>query len=134
MIPYGPDATPNAEGDLMYASFRLAGQRFAAMDSALDHDFAFNEAISLVANCDDQDELDRYADALSADPTAEQCGWIKDRFGLSWQITPTELNHMLAHGSPEQIARVTAAYLPMRRFHLDQLRAAYRVESGASTT
>jgi predicted 3-demethylubiquinone-9 3-methyltransferase (glyoxalase superfamily) len=134
MVPYGPDAAPNAEGDLMYASFRLAGQRFAAMDSALDHDFGFNEAVSFLVNCDDQDELDRYADALSAVPEAEQCGWLKDRFGLSWQIAPAELDRMMAEGSNEQVSRVTEAFLAMRRFDLAELRRAYEGEAAAATS
>jgi predicted 3-demethylubiquinone-9 3-methyltransferase (glyoxalase superfamily) len=129
VVPYGPDATPNVEGDVMYASFRLAGQRFAAMDSGLDHDFGFNEAISLLVTCDDQAELDRYADALSAVPEAEQCGWIKDRFGLSWQISPADLDVMLSEGSDEQRTRVTEAFLAMKRFDLAELQRAYQGET-----
>jgi predicted 3-demethylubiquinone-9 3-methyltransferase (glyoxalase superfamily) len=125
VVPYGPDAAPNAEGDVMYASFQLAGQRFAAMDSRLDHDFGFNEAISFLVNCDDQEELDRYADALSAIADAEQCGWVEDRSGLSWQISPTDLGQMLSNGSDEQIARVTTAFLAMKRFDLTELRRVY---------
>ncbi len=113
----------------MYASFRLAGQQFVAMDSALDHDFGFNEAISFLVNCDDQDELDRYSDALSAVPEAEQCGWVKDRFGLSWQISPTDLDRMMTEGSDEQVARVTEALLAMKRFDLTELQRAYKGEA-----
>jgi predicted 3-demethylubiquinone-9 3-methyltransferase (glyoxalase superfamily) len=133
VVPYGSDATPNVEGDVMYASFRLAGQRFAAMDSGLDHGFAFNEAVSFLVACDDQDELDRYAEALSAVPEAEQCGWVKDRFGLSWQIAPTDLDRMLAEGSDEQRARVTEAVLAMKRFDLAELRRAYDGEAASPT-
>ena len=125
LVPYGADAAPDAEGDVMYASFRLAGQRFAAMDSAHQHDFAFNEAISLLVNCDDQAEIDRYSDALSAVPEAEQCGWLKDRFGLSWQMSPADLDQMMTEGSPEQIARVTEAFLAMKRFDLAELQRVY---------
>jgi predicted 3-demethylubiquinone-9 3-methyltransferase (glyoxalase superfamily) len=125
VVPYGADAGLDADGHVLYASFRLSGQRFAAMDSALDHDFRFNEAISFLVNCDDQDELDRYADALSAVPEAEQCGWIKDRFGLSWQIAPAELDRMMVEGSEEQLARVTEAFLAMKRFDLAELHRAY---------
>jgi predicted 3-demethylubiquinone-9 3-methyltransferase (glyoxalase superfamily) len=125
VVPYGADTAPNAETDVMYASFRLAGQQFAAMDSALHHDFGFNEAISFLVDCDDQDELDRYADALSAVPEAEQCGWVKDRFGLSWQISPSDLDRMMTEGTDEQVARVTEAFLAMKRFDLAGLRRAY---------
>jgi predicted 3-demethylubiquinone-9 3-methyltransferase (glyoxalase superfamily) len=133
MVPYGSDAAPNVAGDVMYASFRLAGQQFAAMDSAPDHDFGFNEAVSLLVNCDDQDELDRYADALSAVPEAEQCGWVKDRFGLSWQISPADLDRMMTEGSDGQIARVTEAFLAMKRFDLAELRRAYDGEAAPAT-
>jgi predicted 3-demethylubiquinone-9 3-methyltransferase (glyoxalase superfamily) len=128
VVPYGPDAAPEAEGDVMYASFRLVGQQFAAMDSALDHDFAFTEAISFLVNCESQDELDRYSDALSAVPEAEQCGWLKDRFGVSWQMSPVGLERMMSEGSPEQMARVTEAFLVMKRFDLAALERAYRGE------
>lgn len=133
VVPYGVDAAPDTEGDVMYASFRLAGQRFAAMDSALDHDFGFNEAISFLVNCDDQDELDRYSDTLSAVPEAEQCGWVKDRFGLSWQISPAELDRMMTEGSEEQVARVTEAFLAMKRFDLAELQRAYEGEAAPPT-
>ena len=134
VVPYGSDAAPDAEGDVMYASFRLAGQQFAAMDSALDHDFGFNEAISFLVNCDDQDELDRYTDALSAVPEAEQCGWVKDRFGLSWQIWPVDLDRMMIERTDEQLARVTEAFLGMKRFDLAELRRAYDGEASPPGT
>lgn len=130
LLPYGPDAGAEVEGEVMFASFRLAGQRFTAMDSALAHDFAFNEAISFIVDCDDQEEIDRYTDALSADPDAEQCGWLKDGFGVSWQVSPSELDTMLVEGSPEQLARVTSALLPMKRLDLAALRRAYAGAGG----
>ncbi len=126
VVPYGPDAPDDDEGDVMFASFRLAGQQFTAMDSGNDgHDFAFNEAVSFLVTCDDQEELDRYADALSAVPEAEQCGWLKDRFGVSWQLAPADLQRMLSEGTDEQIARVTEAFLPMKRFDIAALQRAY---------
>ena len=130
VMPYGPDAAPDAEGDVMYASFRLAGQQFAAMDSARDHEAGFNEAISFLVSCDDQAELDRYTEALSAVPEAEQCGWVTDRFGVSWQISPAELHRMLVAGSDGQVARVASTFLSMKRLDLAALRAAY----GEATT
>ena len=75
---YGKDAAPHREGTLQYASFALEGQWFAAMDSAHEPAFAFNEAVSFVVNCDDQGELDHYWHRLSAVPQAEECGWLKD--------------------------------------------------------
>ena len=130
VMPHGTDAAPNREGDVMYASFRLAGQQLAAMDSALG-DGGFNEAISFLISCDDQAELDHYTDALSAVPEAEQCGWVKDRFGVSWQVAPAELDRMLTHGSDEQRARVTESFLAMKRLDLAALREAYEEPAGA---
>lgn len=122
---YGKDEEPDQEGTLKYAEFSLAGQRFALMDSAYAHAFAFNEAISLMVNCDTQAEIDHYWDNLSAVPEAEQCGWLKDRFGLSWQIVPAALDAMMRQGSQAQIARVTEAFLQMKKFDLDRLQRAF---------
>lgn len=81
------------------------------MDSSLQHDFSFNEAISFVVNCTTQEEIDYYWKKLSADPSAEQCGWLKDKYGLSWQIVPSIMNEMMTSGDKEKIARVTEASL-----------------------
>lgn len=123
---YGAGMEPDQEGSVMFADFILAGQWFAAMDSAYPHEFAFNEAISLLVNCDNQAEIDTYWDKLTAVPEAEQCGWLKDRFGLSWQVSPTDMDVMMRDGSPEQIARVTEAFLKMKKFDLAELRKAYQ--------
>lgn len=125
ILRYGSDSQPDAEGTVQYVSFRLAGREFAAMDSAQDHQFAFNEAISFLVYCEDQAEIDRYWDALSAVPESEQCGWLKDRYGVSWQIVPANLDEMLQSGTPEQIARVTKAFLAMKKFDLAELERAY---------
>jgi predicted 3-demethylubiquinone-9 3-methyltransferase (glyoxalase superfamily) len=76
-------------------------------------------------SCDSQDEIDRYWNTLSAVPEAEQCGWLKDRYGLSWQIVPSAMDDMLRTGTKEQIARVTAAFLDMKKFDLAELQRAY---------
>ena len=95
------------------------------MDSARDHPFAFNEAISFLVPCETQAEIDYYWEKLSADPKAEQCGWLKDKFGLSWQIWPTAIGEMMKNGTPEQIDRITQAFLPMKKFDLATLQKAY---------
>jgi predicted 3-demethylubiquinone-9 3-methyltransferase (glyoxalase superfamily) len=95
------------------------------MDSAHKHDFAFNEAVSLLVQCDSQAEIDDYWGKLSAVPEAEQCGWLKDKYGVSWQIAPTAMEEMMSQGTPEQIERVTQAFLPMKKFDLAKLQAAY---------
>ncbi len=96
------------------------------MDSALKHEFAFNEAISLMVYCENQSEIDYYWGKLSAVPEAEQCGWLKDRYGFSWQIVPTAMDKMMRDGNQEQMARVTTAFLAMKKFNLAELEKAYR--------
>ena len=125
MTRYGPGEEPDREGTLKHCDFALGGQRFAAMDSAGPHEFTFNEAVSFLVDCADQTEIDRYWEALSAVPEAEQCGWVKDRFGVSWQIVPAVMDSMMSNGSPEQIARVTQAFLKMKKFDVADLQRAY---------
>jgi predicted 3-demethylubiquinone-9 3-methyltransferase (glyoxalase superfamily) len=122
---YGKGEEPDKEGTVRHAEFSLNGYQFAAMDSAREHDFGFNEAISIMVYCEDQREIDRYWDALTAVPESEQCGWLKDKFGVSWQILPTSLDEMMANGTQEQIDRVTQAFLPMKKFDLAELQKAY---------
>ena len=94
------------------------------MDSAREHNFAFNEAISFIAPCDTQEEIDYFWGKLSANPKAEQCGWLKDQYGLSWQITPTVLNELLGGDDTKRIGRVTQAFLKMKKFDIGELRRA----------
>jgi predicted 3-demethylubiquinone-9 3-methyltransferase (glyoxalase superfamily) len=124
-LRYGKDEEPDEEGTIKYASFLLDGQGFAAMDSAREHNFGFNEAISFLVSCETQREIDHYWDSLSAVPEAEQCGWLKDRYGLSWQVVPSAMDEMMRTGRKEQIARVTEAFLKMKKFDIAELRRAY---------
>lgn len=114
-----------AETSVMFADFKLEDQWFAVMDGPGNHDYDFNEAISLLINCDSQKEIDYYWNKLSAVPEAEQCGWLKDKYGISWQITPTLMDEMMEKGSPEQIKRVTEAFLKMKKFDIVKLKEAY---------
>ncbi len=123
---YGKGQEPNKEGYVMFSDFMLEGQWFCAMDSSLEHGFGFNEAISLLINCADQAEIDRYWNGLSAVPQAEQCGWLKDQFGVSWQISSVKLQEMMSAGTEEQIKRVTQAFLKMKKFDLAELEKAYQ--------
>ncbi len=125
IMRYEKGAAPDVEGTLKFAGFKIEDQEFVVMDSAHDHKFAFNEAVSLLVNCDSQAEIDYYWDKLSAVPAAEVCGWLKDRFGVSWQIVPRIMDTMLADGSEEQKARVVAAFLKMKKFDLAVLQKAY---------
>lgn len=114
------------EGFIKHARFTLCGQGFMAMDSSGPHKFVFNEAISLIVKCDTQEEIDTYWEALSTVPEAEQCGWCKDRYGVSWQITPRAMDDMMSKGTPEQIERVTKAFLQMKKFDIAKLEEAYK--------
>ncbi len=109
----------------MFADFMLEGQWFAAMDSAHEHKFAFNEAISFLVKCDTQEEIDYYWEKLSAVPEAEQCGWLKDKYGVSWQISSSCTTGDDDKGDAEQIDRVTQAFLPMKKFDIAELQKAY---------
>jgi predicted 3-demethylubiquinone-9 3-methyltransferase (glyoxalase superfamily) len=126
ILRYGNGEEPDVAGTVKHAAFVLDGQEFAAMDSARGHDFGFNEAISFLVHCDSQEEIDHYWHGLSADPEAEQCGWLKDRYGLSWQVVPSAMDDMLRTGTDEQIARVTEAFLAMQKFDLAALEEAYQ--------
>lgn len=122
---YPAGSEPNKEGTVMFTDFKLEGQWFASMDGGGAHDFDFNEAVSLIVNCKDQKELDYYWGKLSAVPEAEQCGWLKDAYGVSWQIVPTTMAEMMTNGTREQIDRVTQAFLPMKKFDIAKLKEAY---------
>jgi predicted 3-demethylubiquinone-9 3-methyltransferase (glyoxalase superfamily) len=125
---YGAGMEPDKEGAVMFTDFRLEGTWFAAMDSGHKHDFSFNEAISFMVSCETQEEIDYYWEKLSAVPESEQCGWLKDKFGVSWQIVPTTMNKMMAEGTKEQIDRVTQAFLKMKKFDIKKLEEAYSKE------
>jgi predicted 3-demethylubiquinone-9 3-methyltransferase (glyoxalase superfamily) len=116
---------PDKAGTVMFTDFMLEGQWLAAMDSARMHEFTFNEAISLVVSCSDQAEIDYYWEKLSAVPESEQCGWLKDKYSVSWQIVPADMGEMMSRGTPEQIDRITQAFLPMKKFDVAKLKAAY---------
>jgi predicted 3-demethylubiquinone-9 3-methyltransferase (glyoxalase superfamily) len=128
IMRFGAGQEPDWEGTVMFADFLIEDQWFAATDSAREHNFSFNEAISFIVHCDDQKEIDYYWNKLSAVPEAEQCGWLKDRFGISWQIVPNYMAEMMARGTPEQIDRVTRTFLPMKKLILADLKKAYEGE------
>ncbi|MBI2909601.1 MAG: VOC family protein [Chloroflexi bacterium] len=115
------------EGTVMHAVFSLAGQEFIAMDSALDHRFTFTEAISFLVNCETQEEMDYYWEELSegGDATAQQCGWLKDKYGLSWQIVPAILAEMIQDPDAAKSERVMTALLPMKKIDIEVLRQAF---------
>lgn len=120
---YGPtDDEP--EGTVKQAIFSLNGQEFMAIDSSFDHQFTFTPAISFFVNCETQDEVDTLWDTLSEGGETEQCGWLKDRYGLSWQIVPTVLGELLGDSDPEKSGRVMKAMLQMVKLDIRTLQEA----------
>lgn len=119
---YG-EAGPGPAGSVLTIDFELDGQPFTAINGGPQ--FTFDEAVSFLVECQDQAEIDRYWDALLADGGSEsQCGWMKDRFGLSWQVVPIGMEQMMT-GDPAAVARATQAVYGMVKFDLAALRAAY---------
>lgn len=123
---YGEGEAEQPKAKVNYAGFKLHGMNFSAMDNGFDADFNFNESFSLIVECEDQNEIDFYWDKLSAVPEAEQCGWLTDKFGVSWQIVPANLDDIMYHGSKEEVKRVTEAFLKMKKFDLEALNQARR--------
>ncbi|HEY6907104.1 MAG TPA: VOC family protein [Ignavibacteriaceae bacterium] len=124
---YEANQLPDKEGTIVYADFLLQGQKFAAMDSAQTHNFSFNESISFVINCEDQKEIDHFWNKLSegADERAQQCGWLKDKYGVSWQIVPTELGRLLSDKDPMRSQKVMQAVLGMKKLKIKDLQKAF---------
>ena len=117
-------AGPGPEGSAMVVDFTLSGRRFTALNGGPE--FKFNESVSFVVPCASQEEIDRYWDALVAGGEPSACGWLKDRFGLSWQVVPTELDRMMTDPDPEKARRVTEAMLKVwGKLELEPLRAAF---------
>jgi predicted 3-demethylubiquinone-9 3-methyltransferase (glyoxalase superfamily) len=120
---YG-DAGPGPKGNAMTVAFELEGQQFIALNGG-PH-FKFSEAVSFAIDCETQEEVDRYWNALTADGGAEQpCGWLKDKFGLSWQVNPTILGKMLDDPDPQKAKRVMEAMLKMKKIDIAALQRAY---------
>ena len=110
-------------GSVMTVKFEIEGQEFMVLNGGPA--FRPNEAISFMVYCDTQEEIDYYWERLSFVPEAEICGWLKDRFGVTWQIVPTVLEAMMTDKDPEKVERVTAAFLKMKKFDIGELKKAY---------
>ncbi|WP_309895962.1 VOC family protein [Archangium sp.] len=120
---YG-DSGPGPKGSVMVVSFQLAGQKFTALNGG-PH-FKFTEAISLMVDCESQDEVDMLWSKLTANGGQEsQCGWLKDRYGLSWQIVPTRFMQMMQDKDPKRTQRVMQAMMTMKKFDIARLEQAY---------
>jgi predicted 3-demethylubiquinone-9 3-methyltransferase (glyoxalase superfamily) len=119
---YGEEG-PGPQGTVMTVAFELDGQPFVALNGGPL--FKFTEAISFVVNCETQEEIDRFWDRLSAGGEVQQCGWLKDKYGVSWQIVPTVLGQFLQDKDPEKSKRVMQAMLQMIKLDIKALRQAY---------
>lgn len=106
-------------GTVKHGRFNLSNQSFVAMDSSAPHGFQFNEAISFVVDCETQEEIDYYWNKLTEGGQESQCGWLKDKFGVSWQIVPTILGKLMA--DPSKTQRVVAAFMKMKKFDIEKL-------------
>ena len=112
------------KGSVMTAEFEIAGQKFLGLNGGPQ--FKFSEAISFIVNCEDQDEIDYFWSRLTADGGEEsQCGWLKDKFGLSWQIIPENMNDLVAGPDPEGSKRAMEAMLKMNKLDVQKLQDAY---------
>lgn len=111
------------EGTVMTVDFHLRGQSFIALNGG-PH-FTFNEAISLLITCKDQEEIDYFWKKLSAHPKAEQCGWLKDKYGLSWQVVPEGMNEMMTDEDPEKVKRAMRAVLSMKKLDINEIKKAF---------
>jgi predicted 3-demethylubiquinone-9 3-methyltransferase (glyoxalase superfamily) len=118
---YGEEG-PGPKGTVMTASFKILDQEFVALNGG-PH-FKFNEAVSFVINCENQEEVDYYWEKLSEGGVQQQCGWLKDRFGLSWQIVPTILPQLLSQKDAEKSKRVMQALLQMKKLEIQTLKDA----------
>ena len=110
------------DGNVKHAQFSLNGYTMMAMDSSADHKFQFDEGVSIVITCDTQDEIDYYWDKLKEGGREDKCGWLKDKFGVSWQIVPRVLGELMA--DPEKSPRVVDAFLKMTKFDIEKLKNA----------
>ena len=123
VVRYG-EAGPGPNGTVMIATFEIHGQRFIALNGG-PH-FKFTEAISLVVNCETQEEIDELWEKLSAGGEKSRCGWLKDKYGLSWQINPVVLDEMMLDKDPEKTKRVMQAMLQMDKMDIETLQRAYQ--------
>lgn len=127
---YQPGEAADKRSGINYSELSILDAQLIAMDHGLGGDFTFNEAFSFIINCTDQAEIDYFWDKLSAVPEAEQCGWVKDRFGLSWQIVPETLDDLLDRCTKEEAKRVTEAFLSMKKLDMAAIERARLGNSG----
>jgi len=122
-VAYYTDVGPGPKGSVMTVEFELDGQKHIALNGG-PH-FKFTEAISLTIECETQDEVDRYWEKLSEGGAKSDCGWLKDKYGLSWQVTPTILPHLISDKDPAKAKRAMQAMMTMKKLVIADLKKAY---------
>lgn len=122
----GQDIHGQPEGKVMTVDFTLNDMHFTALNGGPQ--FQFNEAISILVHCDTQEEIDHYWEKLTAEGNEGPCGWLTDKFGVSWQIIPKTLTKLLSGSSPEKAERITAAFMEMKKLEIDKLVDTYHVQ------
>jgi len=121
------EAAGQEAGTVMVVEFELDGMRFVGLNGGPV--FQFTEAVSFLIGCESQEEVDRYWSALADDGIEQQCGWLKDRFGVSWQVVPTKLFRMMESGQPERVGRISQALFQMKKIDLPTLERAFQGDS-----
>lgn len=127
-MPNDGSEPPEAANAVKYASFVLEGEHFSLMDGSKEASFSFEQAVSFMVYCDTQEEVDYYWAALTDGGKEVQCGWLNDKFGMPWQIVPTAFSRMMSTGTKEQVMRVTAAFMKMKKFDIATLERAFAGE------
>ncbi|MEQ8350991.1 MAG: VOC family protein [Leptospiraceae bacterium] len=123
---YGPGQAPDEEGRVAYGDLTLEGQAFAIMESAQKHNFTFNEAISFLIHCEGQSEVDRFWSEFTKEGSESMCGWLKDRYGVSWQIVPDEALQMLSSDDREKADRALELLFTMKKIDISRLNEAFQ--------
>ena len=119
ILRYGANELPDQEGKVKHAQFALDDQKFMIMESAAPHNFSFTEGISLTIHCDTQKEIDYYWEKLTESGAESMCGWLKDKFGVSWQIVPNILNKIMS--DPAKAGKAAQAFMSMRKLNIEQI-------------
>jgi predicted 3-demethylubiquinone-9 3-methyltransferase (glyoxalase superfamily) len=121
-VSHYPDSVPDKAGTVLTVDFELNGQRFTALNGGPQ--FKFDEAISLLINCKDSEEVDYFWEKLTDGGAESMCGWVKDRYGLSWQVVPEGMDELFADDDPERASRAMEAMMKMRKLDIEALRRA----------
>lgn len=121
---YPAGSEPDKEGAIMYEEFKLLGQKFVAMESAYEHDFAFSEGVSLMVNCENQEEINYYWDRFTEEGKEVQCGWLTDKYGVSWQVIPENIFQLLKPADDEKAKRAMKAMMGMVKLNIQELEEA----------